>query len=88
MITRKVSPALAAGCTWCSKPATETPLTALALAALAEKAGFPKGVFNVLTGDSAAIGKVLCEHLAVARGRLQRLHRSRQDPSTSRPPSA
>ncbi|MBR1216653.1 NAD-dependent succinate-semialdehyde dehydrogenase [Bradyrhizobium sp. U87765 SZCCT0131] len=65
MITRKVSPALAAGCTVVLKPATETPLTALALAALAEKAGFPKGVFNVLTGDSAAIGKVLCEHPAV-----------------------
>ncbi len=65
MITRKVSPALAAGCTVVLKPATETPLTALALAALAEKAGFPKGVFNVLTGESAAIGKVLCEHPAV-----------------------
>jgi succinate-semialdehyde dehydrogenase/glutarate-semialdehyde dehydrogenase len=65
MITRKVSPALAAGCTVVLKPATETPLTALALAALAEKAGFPKGVFNVLTGMSSAIGKVLCEHPAV-----------------------
>ncbi len=62
MITRKVSPALAAGCTVVLKPASETPLTALALAVLAEKAGFPKGVFNILTGDSAAIGKVLCEH--------------------------
>ncbi|MEW6641014.1 MAG: NAD-dependent succinate-semialdehyde dehydrogenase [Pseudomonadota bacterium] len=65
MITRKVSPALAAGCTVVLKPATETPLTALALAVLAERAGLPKGVFNVLTGDSAAIGKVLCEHPAV-----------------------
>ncbi len=65
MITRKVAPAFAAGCTVVLKPATETPLTALALAALAEKAGFPEGVFNVLTGDSAAIGKVLCEHPAV-----------------------
>jgi succinate-semialdehyde dehydrogenase / glutarate-semialdehyde dehydrogenase len=65
MITRKVSPALAAGCTVVLKPANETPLTALALVALAEKAGVPKGVFNVLTGNSSAIGKVLCEHPAV-----------------------
>lgn len=65
MITRKVAPALAAGCTVVLKPANETPLSALALAALAEKAGIPKGVFNVLTGNSSAIGKVLCEHPAV-----------------------
>src|SRR5918912_243205 len=57
MITRKVSPALAAGCTVVLKPANETPLTALALVALAEKAGVPKGVFNILTGNSSAIGK-------------------------------
>ncbi|HZX31816.1 MAG TPA: NAD-dependent succinate-semialdehyde dehydrogenase [Rhodocyclaceae bacterium] len=56
MITRKVAPALAAGCPVVVKPAEQTPLTALALAALAEKAGFPKGVFNVLTGDPVAIG--------------------------------
>src|SRR3954470_495521 len=65
MITRKVSPALAAGCTVVIKPANETPLSALALVALAEKAGVPKGVFNILTGNSSAIGKVLCEHPAV-----------------------
>ena len=65
MITRKVSPALAAGCTVVLKPANETPLTALALVALAEKAGVPKGAFNILTGNSSAIGKVLCEHPAV-----------------------
>ncbi|QDL99818.1 NAD-dependent succinate-semialdehyde dehydrogenase [Rhodopseudomonas palustris] len=65
MITRKVSPALAAGCTVVLKPAEETPLSAFALAALAEKAGVPKGVFNVLTGDAPEIGKVLCEHPAV-----------------------
>jgi delta 1-pyrroline-5-carboxylate dehydrogenase len=58
----QVSPALAAGCTVVLKPANETPLTALALVALAEKAGLPKGVFNILTGNSSAIGKVLCEH--------------------------
>lgn len=65
MITRKVSPALAAGCTVVIKPATDTPLSALALAALAERAGLPKGVLNVITGASSEIGKVLCEHPAV-----------------------
>src|SRR5213078_5323840 len=59
MITRKVSPALAAGCTVVLKPANETPLTALALAVLAERAGVPKGVFNVITGKAGVIGKEL-----------------------------
>ena len=59
MITRKVSPALAAGCTVVCKPATETPLTALALAELARQAGMPPGVFNVITGKSAEIGQEL-----------------------------
>jgi succinate-semialdehyde dehydrogenase / glutarate-semialdehyde dehydrogenase len=62
MITRKVAPALAAGCTVVVKPPRETPLTALALAALAEKAGFPAGVYNTITStDSSGTGKVLCE---------------------------
>lgn len=65
MITRKVSPALAAGCTVVLKPANETPLSALALAELAERAGVPKGVLNIITGDAPAIGLVLCEHPAV-----------------------
>ncbi len=56
MITRKVAPALAAGCTVVIKPAEQTPLTALALALLAEEAGLPPGVFNVITGDPVAIG--------------------------------
>ncbi|HEX6733611.1 MAG TPA: NAD-dependent succinate-semialdehyde dehydrogenase [Azonexus sp.] len=56
MVTRKVAPALAAGCTVVVKPAEATPLTALALAVLAERAGLPAGVFNVVTGDPAAIG--------------------------------
>ena len=56
MITRKVAPALAAGCPVVVKPAEATPLTALALAVLAEQAGFPPGVFNVVTGDPVAIG--------------------------------
>ncbi len=56
MITRKVAPALAAGCPVVVKPAEATPLTALALAALAEQAGFPAGVFNVVTGKPQEIG--------------------------------
>jgi len=56
MITRKVGPALAAGCPIVVKPATATPYSALALAELAERAGIPKGVFNVVTGSSGAIG--------------------------------
>ena len=54
MITRKVAPALAAGCTVVIKPAEQTPLTALALAVLAERAGLPAGVFNVITGSAAS----------------------------------
>jgi len=60
MITRKVAPALAAGCTVVLRPASETPLTALALAHLADKAGNPKDVFNVVAGkDSSGMGKEL-----------------------------
>jgi succinate-semialdehyde dehydrogenase/glutarate-semialdehyde dehydrogenase len=65
MITRKVAPALAAGCTAVIKPAPETPLTALALAVLAERAGIPAGVLNVVTGDAKAIGEVMTSHPAV-----------------------
>jgi len=65
MITRKVAPALAAGCTVVLKPAGETPLTALALAELADRAGIPKGVFNVVTGSSSEIGGVLTSHPAI-----------------------
>jgi succinate-semialdehyde dehydrogenase / glutarate-semialdehyde dehydrogenase len=56
MITRKVGPALAAGCTIVCKPATQTPYSALALAELAGRAGIPPGVFNVITGSAAQIG--------------------------------
>lgn len=59
MITRKAGPALAAGCPIVVKPAGETPLTALALAVLAERAGIPPGVFSVVTGDSREIGAEL-----------------------------
>jgi succinate-semialdehyde dehydrogenase/glutarate-semialdehyde dehydrogenase len=56
MITRKAGPALAAGCTFVCKPATQTPYSALAMAELAERAGIPKGVFSVVTGPATAIG--------------------------------
>ncbi|WP_312148151.1 NAD-dependent succinate-semialdehyde dehydrogenase [Brevundimonas sp.] len=56
MITRKVGPALAAGCAVVLKPASQTPLSALALAVLAEEAGLPPGLFNVVTGSASAIG--------------------------------
>ncbi|MCP2039748.1 succinate-semialdehyde dehydrogenase/glutarate-semialdehyde dehydrogenase [Neisseria sp. HSC-16F19] len=61
MITRKAAPALAAGCTFVVRPASQTPYSALAIAVLAERAGIPAGVFNVLTGGSTDIGKVLTE---------------------------
>ncbi|NRG19528.1 NAD-dependent succinate-semialdehyde dehydrogenase [Rhizobiales bacterium] len=61
MITRKVAPAIAVGCTVISKPAEQTPLSAIAIAVLAERAGIPAGVFNVVIGtDGPAIGKELC----------------------------
>jgi len=67
MITRKVAPALAAGCTVVLKPAEQTPYSALALAELAERAGFPKGVLNILTGDAPAIGGELCANASVRK---------------------
>ena len=63
MITRKIAPALAAGCTIVIKPAEQTPLSALAITALAERAGLPAGVINVVTADAAQsieVGKLLC----------------------------
>src|SRR3954453_19966322 len=67
MITRKAGPALAAGCTVVIKPAGQTPYSALAMAELAERAGIPKGVLNVITGDSRAIGAELCANPAVRK---------------------
>lgn len=61
MITRKIAPAMAVGCTCIVKPAGETPLTALALAELAQEAGLPAGVLNVITGNAVEIGKAFCE---------------------------
>jgi succinate-semialdehyde dehydrogenase / glutarate-semialdehyde dehydrogenase len=65
MITRKCAPGLAAGCTFVVKPAPDTPLTALALAELAHRAGLPPGVLNIITGDAVAIGGVMTTHPAV-----------------------
>jgi len=67
MITRKAGAALAAGCTMVIKPAAETPYSALALADLAERAGIPAGVINIVTGDAVAIGGVLTSSLIVRK---------------------
>jgi len=68
MVTRKIAPALAAGCTVVLKPASATPLTALALARICEQAGLPAGVFNVITGRrSGEIGQVFLDHPAVRK---------------------
>jgi succinate-semialdehyde dehydrogenase / glutarate-semialdehyde dehydrogenase len=68
MIARKVAPALAAGCSMVARPAAETPLSALAMAVLAERAGVPAGVFSVITSSrSSDIGKEFCENPAVRK---------------------
>jgi succinate-semialdehyde dehydrogenase/glutarate-semialdehyde dehydrogenase len=67
MITRKVGPALAAGCTAVVKPASQTPFSALALAVLAERAGVPAGVLNVVTGAAAEIGGELTSNVTVRK---------------------
>lgn len=68
MIARKVAPALAAGCTFVARPSELTPLSALAMAVLAERAGVPAGVFNVVPGqDAAGIGQEMCANKKVAK---------------------
>jgi len=68
MIARKVAPALAVGCTFVARPAELTPLSALAMAVLAERAGIPPGVFNVIpSSDSSAVGKELCANPKVTK---------------------
>ncbi|MEO2267107.1 NAD-dependent succinate-semialdehyde dehydrogenase [Pseudoalteromonas pernae] len=68
MIARKAAAALAAGCTFVVRPATQTPLSALAMAELAERAGIPAGVFNVVVGEDArGMGQVLTQHPDVAK---------------------
>ena len=67
MITRKAAPALAAGCAMIVKPAEQTPLSAFALAVLAEEAGIPGGVFQVITGDAPEIGATMCKSTVVTK---------------------
>lgn len=67
MMARKMAPALAAGCTFVAKPAKLTPLTAVKIYELAEQAGFPKGVINLVTGSAGKIGKVFTSHPAVRK---------------------
>ncbi len=67
MLARKAGAALAAGCTVVAKPASQTPFTALALAELAQRAGLPPGVLNVITGDAATLGDVLTTHPRVRK---------------------
>ena len=67
MITRKVGPALAAGCTVVAKPASQTPFSALALAVLAERAGLPAGVLNVITGSATEVGGELTSNPTVRK---------------------
>ena len=68
MITRKAAPALAVGCSFVARPAAETPLSALVMGVLAERAGIPAGVFNVLpSSSSSAVGKEFCENPAVRK---------------------
>ncbi|MCA4825415.1 MAG: NAD-dependent succinate-semialdehyde dehydrogenase [Serratia rubidaea] len=67
MITRKAAPALAAGCSMIVKPAEQTPLTALALGKLAQDAGIPAGVLQIVTGEAAQVGKVLCDSPVVRK---------------------
>ncbi|CCM90351.1 Succinate-semialdehyde dehydrogenase [NADP+] [Klebsiella pneumoniae subsp. pneumoniae ST258-K28BO] len=83
MITRKAGPALAAGCTMVLKPASQTPFSALALAELANRAGIPAGVFNVVTGSAGAVGGELTtgrtgESRRDPRRSVQRGHRLRR----------
>lgn len=67
MMTRKLGPALAAGCTMVIKPAEQTPLSAIALMELAMEAGFPPGVINVITGDAESIGKAIFANQSVRK---------------------
>ena len=81
MITRKVGPALAAGCTVVCKPSEDTPLSALALAELGARAGVPDGVFNVVTGsrsDAVAIGNTLSSIQKYEKCRSRDQQRSRR----------
>ncbi|WP_087017368.1 NAD-dependent succinate-semialdehyde dehydrogenase [Thaumasiovibrio subtropicus] len=67
MVTRKCAPAIAAGCSVVLKPAPDTPFTALALAHLAQEAGLPAGVLNVVTGDAVIMGEILTQHRSIRK---------------------
>lgn len=67
MLTRKMGPALAAGCTVVIKPSSDSPITAIKLMELCEKAGFPKGVVNLVTGSSSKIGKTIMDNAKVRK---------------------
>ncbi len=67
MITRKIAPALAAGCTVIVKPASQTPISAIKIMELVEKAGFPQGVVNLVTGEASSIGKAFLDHKKVKK---------------------
>ncbi|MCU0832123.1 MAG: NAD-dependent succinate-semialdehyde dehydrogenase [Rhizobiaceae bacterium] len=67
MLARKIGPAIAAGCTSVIKPASQTPYSGLAWGMIAEAAGLPKGVMNIVTGKASEIGEVLCTHPDVAK---------------------
>lgn len=67
MLTRKMGPALASGCTFIMKPSSDSPLTAVKLMELVEQAGFPKGVVNLVTGSSSKIAKVSMENSKVRK---------------------
>ena len=75
MLTRKIAPALAAGCTVVCKPANATPLSAYAFVELAERAGIPAGVINCVTGETAAIGAELTSNRSCASSHSPALHR-------------
>ena len=79
MITRKAGPALAAGCSFVCKPATQTPYSALALAELADRAGIPKGVFNILTGKATEIGGEMTSNPLGAQTHVHRVDGDRQE---------
>ncbi|RYO91951.1 hypothetical protein DL766_002304 [Monosporascus sp. MC13-8B] len=90
MVLRKASAALAAGCTMIVKPSPETPLSALTLAYLAEKAGFPKGVFNVLPttlANTPSLSEALCKHPLVKKVSFTGSVRSFRRPSLVAPPN-
>ena len=87
MLTRKAAAAMAAGCTVVAHPSGETPYSALALAELAERAGVPAGVFNVVTGQAAGDRRAVDRRHPRARAQLHRIHRVSGNCSTANAPA-